>query len=388
MKFSYAWLADYVELPTASLAAAERLASDLTSVGLSVEGIEEVQGDLVLDVEVTSNRPDCMNHLGLAREIAVKRGLPLRLPAALADVENPSSGARASVRVEDGEACPRFTLRIVRGLRIGPSPDWLVRRLEAIGARSINNVVDVTNYVMLELILTRVYEKQLVKAAQGLRFLVLDELHTYRGRQGADVALLVRRAREFFGAKQLQVVGTSATLAGPGTYDQQQAEVAAVATVLFGAEVTPADVIGETLQREDVVAQSTQRDQHPLSIGMNIERVNPVRRIHFQHHAPHDLPRFRLLHVQPILNPTRKIQVAVRGESGKRKFFMVSGNGSLGLSIRGEQVQAIIPEHGNPFPTGIAPSQTAFRHHNRLTTETRYFLHFAFLGKPKPIASR
>lgn len=106
-----------------------------------------------------------------------------------------------------------------------------------------------TNYVMLELILTRVYERQLVKAAQGLRFLVLDELHTYRGRQGADVALLVRRAREFFGAKQLQVIGTSATLAGPGTYDQQQAEVAAVATVLFGAEVTPSDVIGETLQR-------------------------------------------------------------------------------------------------------------------------------------------
>ena len=106
-----------------------------------------------------------------------------------------------------------------------------------------------TNYVMLELILTRVYEKQLVKAAQGLRFLVLDELHTYRGRQGADVALLVRRSREFFGAKQLQVVGTSATLAGPGTYDQQQAEVAEVASVLFGAEVAPSDVIGETLQR-------------------------------------------------------------------------------------------------------------------------------------------
>ncbi|MCC7176056.1 MAG: DEAD/DEAH box helicase [Bryobacterales bacterium] len=106
-----------------------------------------------------------------------------------------------------------------------------------------------TNYVMLELILTRVYEKQLVKAAQGLRFLVLDELHTYRGRQGADVALLVRRAREFFGATRLQVVGTSATLAGPGTYDQQQGEVAAVATVLFGAEVAPSDVVGETLQR-------------------------------------------------------------------------------------------------------------------------------------------
>lgn len=106
-----------------------------------------------------------------------------------------------------------------------------------------------TNYVMLELILTRVYEKQLVRAAQGLRFLVLDELHTYRGRQGADVALLVRRARELFGANQLQIVGTSATLAGPGTYGEQQREIAAVASVLFGAEVAPSDVIGETLRR-------------------------------------------------------------------------------------------------------------------------------------------
>ena len=78
---------------------------------------------------------------------------------------------------------------------------------------------------------------------------MLDELHTYRGRQGADVALLVRRAREFFGATKLQVVGTSATVAGSGTYDQQQAEIAEVATVLFGTDVTPSDVIGETLQR-------------------------------------------------------------------------------------------------------------------------------------------
>jgi ATP-dependent helicase YprA (DUF1998 family) len=117
--------------------------------------------------------------------------------------------------------------------------------------RIVSNPPDIllTNYVMLELILTRPYENGLVKAAQGLKFLVLDELHTYRGRQGADVALLVRRAREFFGARSLQLVGTSATLAGPGTFAQQRTEVAKVASVLFGAEVTSEDVIGETLQR-------------------------------------------------------------------------------------------------------------------------------------------
>jgi len=106
-----------------------------------------------------------------------------------------------------------------------------------------------TNYVMLELLLTRPEEKALVNAARGLRFLVLDELHTYRGRQGADVAMLARRAREAFQAGDLQCVGTSATLAGSGSLEEQRAEVSHVASLLFGAEVRPEHVIGETLRR-------------------------------------------------------------------------------------------------------------------------------------------
>ena len=133
-----------------------------------------------------------------------------------------------------------------------------------------------TNYVMLELVLTRPQEKNLIQAAQGLQFLVLDELHTYRGRQGADVALLVRRVRDALAAPYLQRVGTSATLAGVGTYDEQRSEVAEVASLLFGAEVRPVHVIGETLQRatpardindQSFVAALTQRvadlDRHP-----------------------------------------------------------------------------------------------------------------------------
>ena len=113
-----------------------------------------------------------------------------------------------------------------------------------------------TNYVMLEYILTRPREKtKLVAAAQGLQFLVLDELHTYRGRQGADVALLGRRVREACNAPGLQLVGTSATLAGPGTLDEQRGEVAQVATLLFGAEVTSEHVIGETLRRATAPSQ-------------------------------------------------------------------------------------------------------------------------------------
>jgi ATP-dependent helicase YprA (DUF1998 family)/very-short-patch-repair endonuclease len=106
-----------------------------------------------------------------------------------------------------------------------------------------------TNYVMLELLLTRPDEAGIVKAAQGLRYLVLDELHTYRGRQGADVALLVRRVREACGSPALQCVGTSATLADGGSLEAQQDQIAEVASRLFGTTLKPGRVIAETLRR-------------------------------------------------------------------------------------------------------------------------------------------
>lgn len=131
-----------------------------------------------------------------------------------------------------------------------------------------------TNYVMLELMLTRTREEKLMKQAHGLRFLVLDELHTYRGRQGADVALLVRRVRERLGATAMQCVGTSATLAGAGTLEEQKAEVASVASKLFGDTVEPAHVIGETLRR---ITPETPLDE-PTFVQRLIERVTDVSR--------------------------------------------------------------------------------------------------------------
>lgn len=106
-----------------------------------------------------------------------------------------------------------------------------------------------TNYVMLELMLTRPHDKEILRAAEGLEFLVFDELHTYRGRQGADVSLLIRRTRDRLRADRLQCIGTSATLAGPGTLAAQRAEVARVASTIFGAPFAPEDIIAETLER-------------------------------------------------------------------------------------------------------------------------------------------
>ena len=105
-----------------------------------------------------------------------------------------------------------------------------------------------TNYMMLELLLTRSEDRALVRAAQGLKFLVFDELHTYRGRQGADVAMLIRRCRHAFG-NNIVCVGTSATMASDGTSEDQQREVAKVSQSLFGVDFSPQQVISETLER-------------------------------------------------------------------------------------------------------------------------------------------
>lgn len=145
--------------------------------------------------------------------------------------------------------------------------------------------VILTNYVMLELILTRVSDRRLVEAAQGLQFLVLDELHTYRGRQGADVALLVRRLREACDAPGLQCIGTSATLATEGTYEDQQDGVSEMASQLFGTTVEPSDVIGETLTR----TTRTQDDSDPGVIAGLRRRVERAR---LPEHAPTSYEEF------------------------------------------------------------------------------------------------
>ena len=107
--------------------------------------------DTVIDLEITPNRPDCLSMVGFAREVGAMYGLDWREPAAqLEEADEPIEG-QVSVVIDDAERCPRYTARLIKGVKVGPSPDWLVERLTAIGQRSINNIVDVTNYVLFEL---------------------------------------------------------------------------------------------------------------------------------------------------------------------------------------------------------------------------------------------
>src|SRR5882724_8254337 len=107
-------------------------------------------GDMVYDLEVTPNRPDWNSVIGIAREIAAASGNRLKMPEITPQKSDGDIEFLVAVRIDDPELCPRYTARIVRNVKIGPSPDWLKLRLERVGVRSINNVVDVTNYVMLE----------------------------------------------------------------------------------------------------------------------------------------------------------------------------------------------------------------------------------------------
>src|SRR3954447_7118372 len=147
MKISLNWLADHLPRPLTPEAAADAL----TNGGLPVEVIECHGDDTVIDVEVTSNRGDCLSHVGVARELAALLNRESRdVRPAAAEAATPASSV-TSVRIEAPDLCPHYTARVLRGVRLGPSPDSMVRRLEAVGLRPINNVVDVTNYVMFEL---------------------------------------------------------------------------------------------------------------------------------------------------------------------------------------------------------------------------------------------
>lgn len=146
MNVSYNWL---VEL-SGTLLAPRELAQALTMIGLAVESVHAAGEDYVLDIDLTSNRPDCLSHLGVAREIAVIENGRAQVPET--KLSNVSGRAEdlTSVEIRDADLCPRYAAQIVRDVKIAPSPDWLVKRLEAIGQRSINNVADITNYVLHE----------------------------------------------------------------------------------------------------------------------------------------------------------------------------------------------------------------------------------------------
>jgi len=146
MKISLNWLSDYIETGLG----AEQIAEILSDLGFPCEGIEHLDDDVVIDVEVTSNRGDCLGYIGIARELAAATGKKLKISDIELDELDKDAAEFVSVEIVAPDLCGRYTARIIDGIKVAPSPDWLRKRLEAIGVRSVNNVVDATNYAMME----------------------------------------------------------------------------------------------------------------------------------------------------------------------------------------------------------------------------------------------
>jgi len=159
MKVPLEWLKNYVTIKLASRALAERL----TMAGLEVIGIHDIDGQPVFDIEVTPNRSDCLSIIGIAREVAAITGQRLKLPLGQGAVGKRQGNRKTkslpcptphapcpSIHIEDRKGCSRYIGRLIEGVKVGPSPEWMQRRLIACGARPINNLVDITNYVLFE----------------------------------------------------------------------------------------------------------------------------------------------------------------------------------------------------------------------------------------------
>jgi phenylalanyl-tRNA synthetase beta chain len=243
MNISYKWLRELSDLRLEP----RELARRLTMVGLAVDAVHEAGDDFVLEFDLTSNRPDCLSHLGIAREAAVVEGVPVRLPAAKPYARRGRTQDFISVEIKDAALCPRYTARVVRGVRVAPSPAWLAERLQAIGQRPINNVTDITNYVLHEL-------------GQPLHAFDLPTL------QGAKI--IVRRARAGERIKTLDDV--ERTLDEEMLVIADGARAVAVAGVMGGAETEITDATTDVLIESAYFAPASVR-RTSKALGLQTE---------------------------------------------------------------------------------------------------------------------
>jgi len=148
MKATYNWLKSFVEIKIPP----EKLAEKLTIAGIEVKSIEEKSGDSVFEIEITSNRPDWLSISGIAREVAALTGAKIKTTGQKSKVNHKKSKNKYPLKIEirDKKDCSLYTGAVIKNVKVGASPEWLVKRLELLGVRSVNNIVDITNYILFE----------------------------------------------------------------------------------------------------------------------------------------------------------------------------------------------------------------------------------------------
>jgi len=338
MKFSLAWLCDHLEGKSSAVEMAQRL----TAVGVNVELQETSGDDVVWDVDVTTNRPDAMNHRGLAREAAAAgcgtlRPLAVRVPEGATPV-----GKLARLTVEDEAGCPRYCARVVRGVKVGPSPAWLATRLERCGIRPINNIVDATNYVLLD---------------------VGHPLHAFDLPLLAGSEIRVRRARAGEGLTTLD--GVSRTLTPEDLVIADAKRAVAIAGVMGGAntEIGPAtrDVLIEsayfapisvrrTAKRHGVSTEASQRFERGADRAMARTAVDLAAELILRLAGGEVLAG--VLDSAPVLPAPRAIEFSLRRLSAfagceiPREFVAkVLAALDLAPQVAGDTVTCTVPSH-------------------------------------------
>ena len=243
MRISFNWLKEFVDIPEG----AQELANRFTNVGLAVDALETAGQDSVFDLDIATNRPDCLSHLGIAREVGAIYGSVLRTPKfALREAERRAQEV-FSISIADPDLCARYCGRYIESVKIGPSPDGLKARLEALGVRSINNVADATNYVMLEL---------------G------QPLHAFDADTLAGQQIIVRRAD--FEEKVTTLDGTERQLDPSMLVIADAKQAVAIAGIMGGAgtEITPStkNVVLESANFDALSIRKTSR-----ALGLSTE---------------------------------------------------------------------------------------------------------------------
>jgi len=244
MKVTYNWLKDFVNIKIAP----EALADKLTMAGLEVTSFEKKSADFVFEIEITSNRPDWLSVIGIAREVAAITGQKLQpAPKIKPQISGKDKARGLKICIEDKKDCPLYTAKIIKGVKVGPSPAWLRDRLELIGCRSVNNIVDITNYILFE-------------TGEPLHAFDLDKLS-----QGE---ILIRRAKD--GEKITTIDGGQKTLDKNILVIADKEKPVAVAGVMGGkdTEVTEAttNILLEAAAFNQIVVRQSRR-----SLGLQSE---------------------------------------------------------------------------------------------------------------------
>jgi phenylalanyl-tRNA synthetase beta chain len=261
MKISYRWLKELVDIE----ATPQELRSKLTMVGVAVESITESGDDYIFEMEITSNRPDCLNHIGVAREVAAIYGVPLRLPEAAAPVIEPPEELNYTVEIADPKRCRRYSALVMDQVQVGPSPDWMQKRLEALGLRPVNNIVDITNYVLME------YGHPL----HAFDFAKLDggKIIVRKARTGETIFTLDGKARDL-DASMLVIADASKPVALAGIMGGLESEISELTrTILLESAYFDPASVRRTAKRLALSTDASYRFERGADINATVKAI-------------------------------------------------------------------------------------------------------------------